>query len=369
MTSNPYAKSGVDTEAGDKAVELMKRSVAATHNNLVLGGFGGFAGMIDAKFLKDYDHPVLATSTDGVGTKVAIAQAIDKHDTIGQDLVGMVVDDIVVTGARSLFMTDYIATGKLEPTRIADIVRGIADACKAVDVALVGGETAEHPGLLGEHEYDVAGAAVGVVEKSKLLSAERVQVGDVVIGMAASGLHSNGYSLVRKIVADKKLKYTDSVAEFSRTLGEELLEPTMLYTGVLNKVLEDPRFENQISVLSHITGGGIAANLSRVLPERVGLDVDRSTWSPNPVFRVLANWAGYDLTELEGTWNLGLGFAAVVRSSVASELMAQLQSDGIPSWQLGVIESTPCDSELPGYVTEAKGVRGGAVRLVSSYAI
>ncbi len=369
MTSNPYAKSGVDTEAGDKAVELMKASVAATHGDLVLGGFGGFAGMIDAKFLKDYEHPVLATSTDGVGTKVAIAQAIDKHDTIGQDLVGMVVDDIVVTGARSLFMTDYIATGKLEPQRIADIVRGIAQACSQVDVALVGGETAEHPGLLGEHEYDVAGAAVGVVEKSKLLTPDRVQVGDVVIGMQASGLHSNGYSLVRRIVADKKLNYSDWVPEFSRTLGEELLEPTRLYTGVINKVLSDPRFDGQISSLSHITGGGIAANLSRILPNRVGLDVDRSTWSPNPVFKVLSEWAGYELTELEGTWNLGLGFAAVVRSSVASELIETLNSLSIPSWQLGVIESTPCDSELPGYVTQAKGVRGGAVRLVSSYAL
>ena len=369
MTQNPYAKSGVDTEAGDLAVELMKKSVSATHNDLVLGGFGGFAGMIDAKFMKDYDHPILATSTDGVGTKVAIAQAIDKHDTIGQDLVGMVVDDIVVVGARSLFMTDYIATGKLEPTRIADIVRGIADACKAVDVALVGGETAEHPGLLGEHEYDVAGAAVGVVEKSKLLTADRVQVGDVVIGMQASGLHSNGYSLVRKIVADRKLKYTDSVPEFSRTLGEELLEPTRLYTGVLNKVLADTRFDSKISSLSHITGGGIAANLSRVLPERVSLDVDRSTWSPNPVFRVLADWAGHDLKDLESTWNLGLGFAAVVRSDIAAELMKFLESEGLPSWQLGVIESTPCDAELPGYVTEAKGVRGGAVRMVSDYAL
>ena len=369
MTNNPYARSGVDTEAGDKAVELMKASVSATHGDKVLGGFGGFAGMVDAKFLKDFDHPILATSTDGVGTKVAIAQAIDKHDTIGQDLVGMVVDDIVVVGARSLFMTDYIATGKLEPTRIADIVRGIADACKQVDVALVGGETAEHPGLLGEHEYDVAGAAVGVVEKSKLITPDKVQVGDVVIGMQASGLHSNGYSLVRQIVADQKLKFTDSVPEFSRSLGEELLEPTRLYTGVLNRVFEDLRFDGQISSLSHITGGGIAANLSRILPDRVGLDVDRSTWTPNPVFSVLADWAGYSLTDLESTWNLGLGFAAVVRPSIATELMDFLTESGVPSWQLGVIESTPCDSELPGYVTEAKGVRGGAVRLVSNYAL
>jgi phosphoribosylformylglycinamidine cyclo-ligase len=366
MSSNPYAASGVDTEAGDKAVELMKAAVSATHNNLVLGGVGGFAGMIDAKFLKDYDHPILATSTDGVGTKVAIAQAIDKHDTIGQDLVGMVVDDIVVVGARSLFMTDYIATGKLEPSRIADIVRGIANACKEVDVALVGGETAEHPGLLKPDEYDVAGAAVGVVEKSKMLSAAKVQVGDVVLGLEASGLHSNGYSLVRKIVADRGLKYTDSVPEFSRVLGEELLEPTRLYTGVLNKVLE--RFDGKISTMSHITGGGIAANLSRVLPETVSLDVDRSTWSPNQVFRVLADWAGYDLKDLESTWNLGLGFAVVARKDAAAEIQQSVTDLGIKTWQLGVIESTPCDSELPGYISEAKGVRGGAVRLVGNYA-
>ena len=185
--ANAYAAAGVDTEAGDLAVELMKRAVGATHNSLVVGGLGGFAGMMDVSFLKSYERPLLATSTDGVGTKVAIAQAIDKHDTIGQDLVGMVVDDIVVVGAKSLFMTDYIACGKVVPQRIADIVRGIAEACAAVDVALVGGETAEHPGLLGPDDYDVAGAATGVVEASKLLGAHKVQVGDVVIGEEPSG--------------------------------------------------------------------------------------------------------------------------------------------------------------------------------------
>ena len=366
MTENPYAASGVDTEAGDKAVELMKKAVSATHSNLIMGGVGGFAGMVDASFLKGFEHPILATSTDGVGTKVAIAQAIDKHDTIGQDLVGMVVDDIVVSGAKSLFMTDYIACGKLEPTRIADIVRGIANACKEVDVALVGGETAEHPGLLKPDEYDVAGAATGVVEKSKILSAEKVEVGDVVLGLEASGLHSNGYSLVRKIVADKGLNYSDSIADFSRPLGEELLEPTRLYTGVLNKVLDE--FDGQISTMSHITGGGIAANLSRVLPTSVSLDVDRSTWSPSAVFRVLADLGGYELNSLEGTWNLGLGFAVVVRKSQATQISERIAQLGIPNWQLGVIESTPCDGEQEGYVSEAKGVRGGAVRLVGSYA-
>ena len=364
--TNPYASSGVDTEAGDKAVELMKQAVSATHNNMVLGGFGGFAGMVDAGFLKSYEHPILATSTDGVGTKVAIAQAIDKHDSIGQDLVGMVVDDIVVTGAKSLFMTDYIACGKLVPSRIADIVRGIAQACKAVDVALVGGETAEHPGLLGEDEYDVAGAATGVVEKSKILSSERVEVGDVVLGLASSGLHSNGYSLVRKIVSDKGLGYKDHIDEFSTTLGEKLLEPTMLYSGVLNKVLEE--FDGQVATMSHITGGGIAANLSRVLPATVSLDIDRGSWSPQDVFRVLASWAGHDLTDLESTWNLGLGFALVVRESSAAEIAKFVSESGIHTWQLGVIESTACDAGAEGYTTNAKGVAGGAVRMVGDYA-
>jgi len=191
LTNDAYANAGVDTHAGDLAVELMKRAVSATHNDLVVGGLGGFAGMIDISFVKNYKKPLLATSTDGVGTKVAIAQAIDKHDTIGQDLVGMVVDDIVVVGAKSLFMTDYIACGKVVPERIADIVRGIAEACSSVGVALVGGETAEHPGLLAADEYDVAGAAVGVVEADKLLGQQNVRVGDVVLGMQSSGFHSN----------------------------------------------------------------------------------------------------------------------------------------------------------------------------------
>ena len=362
--TDPYASSGVDTAAGDKAVELMKKAVSATHGDLVLTGVGGFAGLVDAGFLKNYRHPVMATSTDGVGTKVLIAQAIDKHDTIGQDLVGMVVDDIVVCGAKSYFMTDYIACGKVEPTRIAQIVAGIAKACQEVDVALVGGETAEHPGVMKDHEYDLAGAAVGVVEKDQLLSREKVEVGDVVIGLESSGLHANGYSLVRKIVSDAGLDYTAKLSDFSRPLGEELLEPTRLYSKIVGNLLE--KFPGQVSSLSHITGGGIAANLSRVLPETVSLDVDRSTWAPQPVFKVLADLAGHQLTELEGTWNLGIGFAMVVRKSAAAEIISASNSLGLKAWQLGIIESTACDAN--GYVTEAKGVRGGAVRLVGSYA-
>jgi phosphoribosylformylglycinamidine cyclo-ligase len=366
MTENAYAKAGVDTEAGDLAVELMKRSVAATHNDLVFGGLGGFAGMMDVSFIKNYQQPLLATSTDGVGTKVAIAQAIDKHDTIGQDLVGMVVDDIVVVGAKSLFMTDYIACGKVVPTRIADIVRGIAEACSQVGVALVGGETAEHPGLLEPDDYDVAGAAVGVVEASKLLGPQNVSAGDVVLGIEASGLHSNGYSLVRKVVSDKGFTYTDTVDDFGGQLGEALLTPTRLYTGVLNELLESD-LGTSVHAMSHITGGGIAANLARVLPQGVSLDVDRSTWSPLEVFRILAQWGGFSLESVEGTWNLGLGQALVVSAADAAAITAQLNGKGYKTWELGRIATAGTD--LSGYVQWAKGVDGGAVRLVGNYAV
>ena len=358
---NAYAAAGVDTEAGDLAVELMKRAVGATHNDLVVGGLGGFAGMMDVSFLKNFERPLLATSTDGVGTKVAIAQAIDKHDTIGQDLVGMVVDDIVVVGAKSLFMTDYIACGKVVPQRIADIVRGIAQACAEVGVALVGGETAEHPGLLGPDDYDVAGAATGVVEANKLLGAHKVEIGDVVIGMASSGLHSNGYSLVRKIIADSKLDYRETVLEFgqTRSLGEVLLEPTRLYTGILNELLEGP-LGAHVHSMSHITGGGIAANLARVLPVGVGLEVERSAWVPNEVFNVLAGWGGFALEAVEGIWNLGLGQALVVSKDKADAI-----ADAIGGFKLGVITEQPAN--LAGWVQGAKGTDGGAVRLVGSF--
>src|SRR5690349_4118910 len=217
----------------------MKEAVAATHGPHVLGGVGGFAGLFDLSFAKDYARPLLATSTDGVGTKIAIAQALDRHDTIGQDLVGMVVDDIVVVGAKPLFMTDYIACGKVVPERIAAIVTGIARACAETGTALVGGETAEHPGLMGVDDYDVAGAAVGAVEADRLLGAERVRDGDVVLALASSGIHSNGFSLVRHILAQRGIAFTDRLDDFGGVVGEALLEPTRLYTAPLLRVLQD----------------------------------------------------------------------------------------------------------------------------------
>jgi phosphoribosylformylglycinamidine cyclo-ligase len=365
-TSASYAAAGVDTAAGDRAVELMKAAVSATHGPGVVGGVGGFAGMFDVSFLKSFDRPLLATSTDGVGTKVAIAQALDKHDTIGQDLVGMVVDDIVVVGARPMIMTDYIACGRVVPTRIAAIVEGIARACSETGTALVGGETAEHPGLLGPDDYDVAGAAVGAVEADRQLGSHLVGDGDVVLALASSGLHSNGFSLVRHILASRDLGYTDTVDELSGTLGEALLDPTRLYTSPLLRVLDDPALAGAVHSLSHVTGGGIAANLARVLPRGSWTEVDRSTWSPAPVFRVLSELAGSTLESSEGTWNLGIGMIAVVSAAQAAQVEAALTADGIETWRVGTVATSTRD--LSGFEQGAKGVDGGAVRLVGAYA-
>src|SRR5215212_4300575 len=243
-----YAAAGVDIEAGERAVELMKEWVAKAQRQEVMGGIGGFSGLFDASALAQRNHPVLATSTDGVGTKVAIAQALDRHDTIGFDLVGMVVDDLVVCGAEPLFMTDYIATGRVVPERMAAIVKGIAEACVEARCALIGGETAEHPGLLGPDDYDVAGATTGVVEADRLLGPGRVRPGDVVVAMEASGLHSNGYSLVRHVLLETAQWSLDRhVEELGRPLGQELLEPTRIYaTACL-----DLARETDVHAMSH----------------------------------------------------------------------------------------------------------------------
>jgi phosphoribosylformylglycinamidine cyclo-ligase len=341
----------------------MKSAVGRTHGPEVLGGVGGFAGLWDASALTAYRKPLLATSTDGVGTKIAIAQALDIHDTIGQDLVGMVVDDIVVVGAKPLFMTDYIACGKVVPERIADIVRGIALACEATGTALVGGETAEHPGLLGPDDYDVAGAAVGVVEADAVLGPQNVQHGDVVVALASSGLHSNGFSLVRHILAERGLAYTDETPELG-DLGRTLLEPTRLYTTPLLEVLEE--LPGAVHALTHVTGGGLAANLSRVLPVGAWVELDRATWSPDAVFRVLADWGGMALEQTEGTWNLGIGMIAIVDASSASSVVRAAEARGIRSWVAGRVSTAARD--LTGFDQGAKGVSGGAVRLVGAYA-
>lgn len=369
-----YADAGVDVEAGDRAVELMKASVKATHSPAVVGGVGGFAGMYDASALLKYKRPLLASSTDGVGTKVAIAQAMDKHDTIGFDLVGMVVDDIVVVGAEPLVMTDYIACGKVVPERIAAIVSGIAEGCRLAGTSLVGGETAEHPGLLGPDEYDVAGAATGVVEAEAMLGPERVKAGDRVIAMASSGIHSNGYSLVRRVIHAAGWDLNREVTELGRTLGEELLEPTRVYAGdclslmrTLNTEPESP--EVPLRGFSHVTGGGLAANLARVLPTGLAATVDRGTWELPPIFSLISQLGKVPQDDLERTLNVGVGMVAIVAPDAAADAIAHLNARGLQAWDMG--EVTELTDEIradEATVQGAKGVDGGAVRLVGNYA-
>jgi phosphoribosylformylglycinamidine cyclo-ligase len=362
-----YASAGVDVEAGDKAVELMKASVRRATRPEVLGGLGGFAGMFDASAIARMTRPVLATSTDGVGTKVAIAQALDRHDTIGFDLVGMVVDDIVVCGAEPLFMTDYIATGKVVPERVAAIVSGIAAACEQARVALVGGETAEHPGLLEPDEYDVAGAATGVVEHADVLGPDRVAAGDVVLALASSGLHSNGYSLVRHVVRTAGWELDREVPEFGRTLGEELLTPTRVYAADLVDLFRTDGVD--VHALSHVTGGGLAANLARVLPPGSFARVDRSTWTPPAVFSTVAALGKVPQDDLERTLNMGVGFVAMLPAEQVDAATAFLAARGIPAWVAGEVVDEADTTPDPGHevVRGAKGVEGGAVQLVGDY--
>ncbi|MGB3761916.1 MAG: phosphoribosylformylglycinamidine cyclo-ligase [Ornithinimicrobium sp.] len=359
-----YADAGVDVEAGDRAVELMKSAVQRAGRPEVLGGLGGFAGMFDATALRAMDRPVLATSTDGVGTKVAIAQAMDRHDTIGIDLVGMVVDDIVVCGAEPLFMTDYIACGQVVPQRIASIVEGIARGCERAGVALIGGETAEHPGLLKPDEYDVAGAATGVVEHDRVLGPHRVAAGDAVIALASSGLHSNGFSLVRRVVASVGLSWDSYVADFGRTLGEEVLEPTQIYTRELLALIATPGLD--VHGLSHITGGGLAANVARVLPAGLHATLERSTWTPPAVFTTVQAWGSVPQQDLEQTLNMGIGFVVIIPQEQADAAIARSQDLGLTAWGLGHV-SDDGPVRASGAVHGAKGVDGGSVTLVGSH--
>ncbi|TQS28125.1 phosphoribosylformylglycinamidine cyclo-ligase [Microbispora sp. KK1-11] len=331
MTS--YADAGVDIEAGDRAVELMKSRVARSRRPEVVDDASGFAGLFDASAFLRYRRPLLATSTDGVGTKVMLAQQLGKHDTIGIDLVGMVVDDLVVCGAEPLFMTDYIACGKVVPERIADIVGGVAEGCRLAGCALVGGETAEHPGAMGPDEYDLAGAGTGVVEADEMLGPDRVVPGDVVLGLASSGVHSNGYSLVRHVIKTAGLGLEQELPELGRTLGEELLEPTRIYSLDCLALIR----ETEVHALAHITGGGLAANLARSLPGTVDAILDRNSWTPPAIFEVLAGRGGVPQEEMDKTFNLGVGMCAIVPAAEADKALALLTGRGLPAWVLGEV--------------------------------
>ncbi len=337
-TPSAYAAAGVDIEAGDRAVELMKAHVARTRRPEVLGGLGGFAGFFDASALKNLDHPVLATSTDGVGTKVAIAQALDQHDTIGFDLIGMLVDDLVVVGAEPLFVTDYIACGKVVPERIASIVSGIAAACEVAGAALLGGETAEHPGLLDADEYDIAGATTGVVERAKILGPERVRPGDVAVALASSGLHSNGYSLVRHVLLKQAgWSLERHVDELGTTLGEALLTPTKVYARDILALIEAA----EVHAISHVTGGGLANNLVRVLPDGITTTLDRATWTPPAVFSLVRGVGSLSRPDVEATLNQGVGMVLMAPEASVDALLRTSAARGLEAWVLGRAEA--CD--------------------------
>jgi phosphoribosylformylglycinamidine cyclo-ligase len=328
-----YARAGVDIAAGEHVVDLIRAAVASTAGPEVIGGIGGFAGLFDATRLLRYRRPLLAAATDGVGTKVVLAAQLDAYDTIGIDLVGMVVDDLVVCGAEPLFLTDYVVSGRIRPERVAAIVSGVARGCVLAGCALIGGETAEHPGHLGADDFDLAGAATGVVEADRLLGPDRVKPGDAVIALASSGLHSNGFSLVRRVLSQANLDLHQVPAGLSRPLGEELLTPTRIYARDCLALAESC----DVHAFAHITGGGIAANLARVLPRGADAVLDRATWSPQPVFGLLAESGGLPPEEMERVFNMGVGMVAVTRPGDAGRALGLLASRDVPAWRIGEV--------------------------------
>lgn len=353
-----YATAGVDIDAGERAVELMRSAVDKTRRPEVVGGLGGFAGLFELDLTR-YRRPLLASSTDGVGTKLAIAQAMDRHDTIGIDLVAMVVDDLVVCGAEPLFVSDYIACGRVVPERIADIVTGIAAGCVQSGAALVGGETAEHADLMRSDEYDVAATAVGIVEADAVLGPERVRAGDVVLAMASSGLHSNGYVLARRVLLqhaglDLGAPVPDS-GDSTQTLGEVLLTPTRIYA--LDCLALTAAIE--VHAFAHITGGGLAGNLARVIPSGLEAVLDRTTWALPDLVSTIGRLGQVALPELERTFNCGVGMVAVLPEDALDSALALCSERGVPAWPLGSVGQCAAGTE---------GTDGGTVRLTGAYA-
>jgi phosphoribosylformylglycinamidine cyclo-ligase len=344
-----YADAGVSIHAGEQAVRLLKDKVQRTTRPEVIGDIGGFAGLFRLDLTR-YRNPVLASSTDGVGTKLSIAQQMDIHDTVGMDLVAMVVDDLVASGAEPLFMLDYIACGEVIPEKVAEIAAGIADGCRAAGCALLGGETAEHPGMMSAHEYDIAGTGVGIVDLDGILGRERVEPSDVVIAMRSSGLHSNGYSLVRHLLLSGagRLRLESVLDELGpqRTLGEELLTPTRIYAKDCLALVT----ESDVRAFAHVTGGGIPGNLSRVLPEHLDAIVDRATWRPQPIFDLVRTKGRVDQGEMESTFNMGVGMFAVVSAPDTDRALAFLAARKVDAW-------------LAGEIVEGSGT----VRMINSY--
>lgn len=329
-----YRDAGVDIDAGNKAVELMKAAVRRTYTPGVVGDIGGFGGLFSLAGF-DMKEPMLVSGTDGVGTKLRLAVMMDKHDTIGQDCVAMSVNDILVQGATPLFFLDYIAVGKLIPEQVATIVRGVAEACEESGCALLGGETAEMAGFYGDGDYDVAGFAVGIVDKPRLLTGENIKAGDVLLGLPSTGVHSNGFSLVRKIVFDhKKMSLQDEIPEFGKTLGEELLTPTRLYPKAVLPSIRKGLLKGMV----HVTGGGFYDNIPRILPEGTTARVNADAWPKLPVFSKLQEWGNVDVKEMYRTFNMGIGMILVVDPENLAAVKAQLEKQNEAVYEIGRIE-------------------------------
>ena len=331
MEQMTYKNSGVDIDAGNKSVQLIKDAVKKTYRAEVLGDLGGFGGLFA---LKNYDEPVLVSGTDGVGTKLKIAFMMNKHDTIGQDAVAMCVNDILVQGAEPLFFLDYLAVGKLNPEQVAEIVGGVAAACSESGCALIGGETAEMSGFYQTGEYDVAGFAVGVVEKKNLITSARVKVGDILIGLPSSGLHSNGFSLVRKIIFDhKKFKVTDKVDGLEKTIGEEILTPTRLYPKTCLPLIKN--FGDKLHGMVHITGGGFYENIPRALPKNCGVEIDSTAWTVPTIFKLLQEWGNVDWREMFRTFNCGIGMVLIVDEESFADFAEHLSKNNETFYKIG----------------------------------
>lgn len=330
-----YKKAGVDIEAGYKSVELMKKHVKETMRPEVLGGLGGFAGAFDLSAIKNMDEPVLLSGTDGCGTKVKLAFVMDKHDTIGIDAVAMCVNDIACSGGEPLFFLDYIACGKNYPEKIATIVSGVAEGCKQSECALVGGETAEHPGLMPEDDYDLAGFAVGVVDKKDIIDGSTITAGDTLIGIASSGVHSNGFSLVRKVFEITKESLDTYYDELGKTLGEALLAPTRIYVKALKNI---KNAGVKVKGCSHITGGGFYENVPRMLPDHALAIIEKDSYPVPPIFDLIAKNGNIEEHMMYNTFNMGLGMVIAVNKDDVEKTMKAIEEAGDKAYVVGHIE-------------------------------
>lgn len=334
--SEAYKQAGVDIAAGNEAVERMKKHVQKTFRPEVLTGLGGFGGLFSLNKDK-YEEPVLVSGTDGVGTKLKLAFALDKHDTIGIDAVAMCVNDVVVTGAEPLFFLDYLACGKLVPEKIEAIVSGVAEGCRQAGCALIGGETAEMPGMYQDGEYDIAGFTVGIVDRPKAIDGSKIQPGDAVIGLGSSGVHSNGYSLVRRLLIESKgYGYADKLPELEgKTLGDVLIEPTRIYVKSVLKLIESV----QVKGMAHITGGGFIENIPRVLPEGVNVDIELGSWPIQPIFKLMQRDGAISDRDMFTTFNMGVGMVLVVPAEQAAQAVELAKAQGEQAYVIGKVTS------------------------------